>query len=359
MSDAALPGDSADAILARIAMRITARRQAAADAQAAAGYTPELIEALITEASPAVTRRRQPYRGRIGAAVIERAQLSLFDLERHGHFTQLPLTPGSEFPSLLARLPIFVPGKRHSRKPLLDRDNALPFETPWGRGRKHGPPLTVYDEDTLLALGMLRQRRLNGRGARMPIPVADFARDGEGVRVHVLFTTLTEVEALFGNSKNGKSFESRLDSIKRLASTRIEFESQSDKFVQNGTVISMIDVAWQRWTEESVLYIQFSPVMAHWFENAYSYVDWTVRLNLTDTGKAIHRFLSSQHREYAIYVDKLRRTIGYPRDIKYFVRDLRETMARLIALGWLRTYALEGNGRSQAYKLITERVPPR
>ena len=78
-------------------------------------------------------------------------------------------------------------------------------------------------------------------------------------------------------------------------------------------------------------------------------------MQLTAPGKAIHRFLSSQPKQYQIGVEKLRTTTGYPRDLKYFMRDLRKTLTQLEDLGWLIESCLEGNGRSKPYKLIIKR----
>lgn len=349
--------------LERITERLAKKSQANAHDLTNQGYTPEIVEKIVSESiedtersdNPTKAGRLQPYRGSSANRIIAKAQLSLFELEQRGQFTQFPISPSSEFPSILARIPIFVPGLRTSQNKLLDKDNALRFETSWGIGRKHGPPLTVYEEDTLMALAMLRQRRLVGKGTKLPISVSDIFESGEGVNVDVLFTTLSEIEDLCGNTRSGHNLKARLAAIKRLAATRLEFERLADDQVPKGTTISILDVAWEKWEKEAVLYIQFSPVMARWLENAHSYINWKVRMKLTAPGKAIHRFLSSQPKQYQIGVEKLRTTIGYPRDLKYFLRDLRETLRRLEDLDWLVDSWLEGNGRSKPYKLAVQR----
>lgn len=347
--------------LQRIQERLKTEKRERTETLSADGYTPDVIAEITAEAAAvsgrvlSSKRRRQPYRGSSANRIIEKAQLSLFESEQRGQFTQFPLTPSSEFPSLLARIPIFVPGLHRTQHKLLDKDNALSFETSWGVGRKHGPPLTVYEEDTLIALAMLRQRRLIGKGAKLPIMVSDIFQNGEGVNVDVLFTTLSEIEDLCGNTRSGHNLKARLAAIKRLAATRLEFERLSDGEIPKGTTISILDVAWEKWEREAVLYIQFSPVMARWLEKAHSYINWDVRMQLTAPGKAIHRFLSSQPKEYQIGVEKLRTTIGYHRETKYFLRDLRKTLGQLEDLGWLVKSWLEGNGRSKPYKLVTRR----
>ena len=154
---------SLTAKLARITARVEARQRAQEADLRASGWPPEKIAELESEATEVSTpRQSRPVRGRVSAEVIADAQLKLFDLERQGNFTALPLDPQQEFPTILTRIPIFVPSKRTTQRELLDSDNALPFLTPWGKGKKYGPPLTVFDEDTLIALGRLRQNLLIG-----------------------------------------------------------------------------------------------------------------------------------------------------------------------------------------------------
>lgn len=344
-----------------LAEQVDEQREVRKRSLAKSGYTVEHLAELEQEEDDIRRERKhqsrlQPLRGHRHQSIIESAQMSLFDGARRGHYEKLTLQPSNEFPSMLARLPIFVPGRRTNQRSLIDpNDNSMPFQTPWGAGKKHGPPLTVADEDTLMALGMLRQNRLEGRGSRFPISVSDVLGKGSDSSVHVLFTTISEIEAQFGNKKSGHAYKLRLESIKRLAGTRIEFETLSDKAIVKGTMISILDVAWQRWEQEAVLYIQFSPVMAHWYENSYSYVDWNVRMTLPPTGKAIHRFLSSQPKSYQIFTEKLRATVGYPRAPKYFLRELREALGLLENVDWLKSYTIEGNGRAKPHKLTIKR----
>jgi hypothetical protein len=96
-------------------------------------------------------------------------------------------------------------------------------------------------------------------------------------------------------------------------------------------------------------------VMAKWFEKEYTYIDWNMRKQLTDTGKAIHRFLSSQPKEYEIYTRKLKATLGYIRNHNKFLVDLREAMDQLLTLGWISNYSIEGTGRRLPYKLVLKR----
>lgn len=319
---------------------------------------PESIEQGQNTVSVPMTTRGSRARRRSPVSLIQQAQLTLFELEQQGRFTNQPIVPESEYPTFLTRLPLFPPGRRSNQRHLLDQDNALRFSTPWGDGRRHGPPLTVYDEDTLIAIGRLRQNLLVGRPHHLPVPVSEIYR-GQGentVHVHVVQCMLSDIQSVCGTSQGGKNNRLRLDSVKRLAATVIEFSTRTaGKFIGRGTDIKLIDVAWQEYEDNAILYLQFSPVMARWFEREYTFIDWNLRRKLIDTGKALHRFLSGQPKNYEIYTRKLLTTIGYLREYKKFMADLRIALEQLAAEGWITEYRIVGDGRKVPHKLVTKR----
>lgn len=309
-------------------------------------------EELVAAAAKGRKPRSHPVRGRTSDIIIEQGQLQLFELERRGRFKAYPITPNNEFPTLLTRLPIFVPGRAARQKENLDQDLALPFETSWGAGRKFGPPLSVYDEDTLMALGRLRQNALEGKPSKLPKPVSSkqLGSDDE-VLVHVVYCMISDIEEMCGTSKGGRNRALRLASIRRLAGTRIELTRKTSAG-EAGTTINLLDVNWHEYEDNSRLYIQFSPQVADWLISAYTYIDWSVRQELSnDVGKAVHRFLSSQPRTYSIMAKKLQETIGHTSTYKEFMRDLRLSLTQLADLGWLEAFELSGNGRKVPHKV--------
>ena len=316
---------------------------------ASAASTPSPVE----KKPPA--KKKSLERGRSRHVVIEEAQLNLFKLEQEGRFTSLPLQPESEYPTFLTRLPIFRPCKRSNQRELLDNENAMPFFTPWGEGRKHGPPLTIYDEDTLIAIGRLRHNRLIGRPEKLPVPVSQLyprGRGGADVNVHVVQCMLSDVQDMCESVRGGAADRMRLDSIKRLAAVVIEFDTKTAaKYIGTGTSVKLVDVLWQYYTEDAILYMQFTPLMAAWYESEYTFLDWNVRRPLSDTGKAVHRFLSGQPRPYEISTKKLLTTIGYLRDHNKFLADLRQTLRQLETLKWIDAWEIVGTGRTTPHKL--------
>lgn len=291
---------------------------------------------------------------------ISQFQLDLFQKETDGRFTAYPLRPGSEFPTFLTRIPIFLPIKRGRKKTPLDDDNAMPFVTSWGRGRKHGPPLTVYDEDTLMAIARLRKTRLKGRPHHMPIPLSAIqpvtGANGEDVSVHILACTLCDIQTECGDSDGGTNLQLRLASIKRLGATVMEFDRETNgKLGYRGTQVKLIDIAWDVYEHDAILLIQFSPLMAAWLDSEYTYINWSVRKQLSDTGKALHRFLSAQPKQYSIGCEKLGQTIGYQRSYRYFMSDLRTTLQKLVEIGWISSWEISGTGRKVPHKLTLAR----
>jgi hypothetical protein len=317
---------------------------------------------LATKHASAVISERpevaQPRRGgatkprpRIGAS----AQRELFDLASDDRWESRLIRPENEYPRELTRWPIFLPGNRESQKRLLDKDNALPFATSWGRGRRFGGPLTTYDEDTLIALTRMRQIELRGHGPTLPIAQSG-GDPSESQSVQGVYCLISDIDSVLGYAKGGMSTKMRHESLKRLTGTRIELEAEAATAtgIRGGT-FTLIDIAWELFKDDGLIYAQFPPVMTRLLNESYSYLDFAVRRELADTGKAVHRFLSGQPRSYAIGAEKLRKTIGYVRPAAAFMRELRETMGRLQSVGWIRAWTIEGTGRSHPFVLQLER----
>lgn len=324
------------------------------------GYTPEVLEELRTELkSVEGSGKLTPKRGMASKRLSEIGQLDLLEREQRGDFSISELSPGSEYPLILTRAPIFLPTRRSVAAALVDEELSIPFSTGWGEGRKYGPPLTMYDEDTLLALAGLREQCLRGAAHRMPIPTKQAIPFGKPTRVHALYTTIAEIEDFLGKPKGGSGHRRRLESVHRLSNSSIKFTHISDKTVgqdQREAVVSIKLIEMQTVTEgnESFLYVQFPPEMAYWLEKSVAYIDMNVRRELTDNGKAIHKHLSGQS-TFNIFAETLRTVTKSQLTKKRFMQELRATMKKLAELGWCE-YELVGNGRSKPHKLTGRRL---
>ena len=274
--------------------------------------------------------------------------------ESKGLFVSYPISPGNEFPTLLTRLPIFRPTRRGHQQRLVNKEFALEFTTPFGDGKRHGPPLTVRDEDTLIALTRLRSKRVYGLPQSLPIPIADIyasKNDRGTVGAHYVVCSIDQVNRELGLTDGGLNYKRTFQSVKRLGATTLELNlKRHERYlgkVKTGRMLSLIHVQWQTFEENGLLVVLFPPVIANWLENEYTYIDWSVRLKLSDIGKCLHRFLSSQPKKYRGELNKIAKTIGYDGPPKNVKQRLRKALEQLVGLGWLKSYRISGNGRSQ------------
>lgn len=361
-----------DEIISGITSRLEAKRDKEAAELEKEGFTAEVIDKVRKEhdqliedveraadASQAGKQRLPKGRGVAATRLIEQAQLKLLEREQRGDFTRFPITPGCEYPSIFTRVPLFAPTKRGTAKAMLDNDGAITFTTGWGEGRKFGPPLTIYDEDTLLALGALRQAQLVGMGSRMPVEVMNPFDPAEETSVQVLYTTISEIEEYLCKSRGGRGHKKRLQSVKRLAAATIEFTRISDPSTESAIKrrsfnTKIIDMLTEELKTDSCLFIQFPPVMVKWLKESYTYIDMDIRRQLSDNGKAIHKFLAGQS-VFNISAEKLHTLTGTALPMNRFLQALRETLKKLEELGWLE-YELAGNGRRIPYVLTGHRL---
>ena len=288
------------------------------------------------------------------------ANHQLYEMEQSGRFNTYPLVPNNQFPTLLTRLPIFRPTTRIKQKKMLDQDNALEFSTPFGSGRRHGPLLTVRDEDTLIAITRLRDRRLYGNATDLPIPIASWCADTQGkVQVHFVLCTVQDINHEKNLTNGGENYRATVDSIKRLAATSIELNTnRHERYfgeVEKGGTLRLLDVIWELYEKDGILLIQIPPIIAYWLEKEYTYLNWEVRLSLNDLGKSLHRFLSSQPRHYQGQVSRIAESIGYDGPSKNTKPRFREALEQMLKLKWLSSYRFTGTGRRQPLMLSIER----
>lgn len=286
--------------------------------------------------------------------VAEPFQGHLFSLERKGRIRIYPISAQNEFPKLLTRIPIFLPGHRAGQKKLLDDDFGLPFENAWAAGRKFGPPLSISDEDTLIALAQMRQTNLIAEPHKLPLPVSMKATQGDDSKtsVHTVICSVRELAKTCQDPHGGKSRKLRLDSLRRLAGTKIELVKDVGGGRSIGASFDLINVMWERLADEGTLYIQFSPVVTNWLKEEFTYIDPKIRFALSnDLSKALHRFLAGQRKDYSIGLKKLINVIGYARAPRRFVGDVRAAAQQLIDIGFLSNYEISGNGKGTPHIL--------
>ncbi len=323
------------------------------------------------DAGPRVVSGRAAVRGRAGRTIIAESQRSLFELECDRGLSGYPVEgTKNHFPSIFTRIPLFPPGLPSRQKALLDSEGSLPFETPWGKGRRWGPLVGIYDEDTYIAISRLRQKGLIGRPDKLPHALTDLTSGAEDVEVHIVECLLSDIDRECEVISGGSSYSRRLNSIRKLDACVIhldantaqkvikpdQYEKLYGKWKGDHCSTKLMDVMWREFDKNTVVYIQFPPLISAWLKDSYSYLDWDLRRRLTDSGKAHHRFFSGQRKAYEIHTEKLKSTIGHTRSYGKYMADLRADLRQLEEEGWLEGWAILGNGRSLPHKLELQRT---
>ena len=321
------------------------------DASTDHAVEPDTPEKSAAASAPLTIQRSLPLETRLRAAAR--------DLSRFGSddaFTTYPIKPNNEFPTLLTRVPIFRPSRRLTQQKFQDADNSVSFETSWGTGRRHGPPLTTRDEDTLIALLMLRDRGLSGPSTHLPENVKDIFQSPSGkADVHRVTCTIDQINEFLGLSDGGKNFKNTLASIKRLNACKIEMEKVVFDGSRVGGAFDLVKIQWRVFEEHGLIDAVFPPVMAHWLVESYTFIDWNTRKQLTPLGKALHRFLSGQKYQYRIALLKLAATIGYDGRSNHMKKYIAKALDELVEIGWLERYDIKGSGRAVPFIVHIQR----
>jgi len=327
----------------------------------ASGTGPTARGESTTSQDKARQARRQ---GVTSSKRVSRAAREIFRQEQMGLFTSVPIQPSNEYPTLLARLPLFPPTTTAVQKALLDKDNALPFSTCFGTGRRFGAMLTIQDEDVLQATARLRTYRLQGKGSLLPIKIQQiFERGADGqYEVHSSTFTLKQLCDELGWTKCGKNYRVALQSLRRLNSVVVELEvAKKERYfgslATRGAGFKLLDVAWDLYREEGIVYVQFNPLVVMWLEKEFTYINWNVRRRLrSPTARALHRFLSSQPAVYRKELLAVANAVGIWQEPRRLTSVVVPALEELVAIGWLESYAIEGTGRSTPKVLTTVRL---
>ncbi len=257
----------------------------------------------------------------IASKLVASANDKLIQAEQLGLFDAYLIKKTRMFPTLLARLPIFLPGPASRQKQLLDEDLAYPFSTPFGRGRRFGPPVNIEDEEILFAMLRLSEKRLIGNGHQFPVPLDGgdlWLKDDESghVTVQVALATVGQINAEAGLVKAGNNYKNTLSSIKRLNQISIELETRKQEMYLgeswNGGKIRLVDIKWHAYKQEGLIYAQFTPIMVKWLKEQATYYNWEIRRKLTSSNaRALHRFLSTQGQSYTAPLNYIADTIEW------------------------------------------------
>lgn len=317
----------------------------------------------VKEQKEIIPSRTETTKGKTSRQIVETLERSITHQEQLGLFDAFPLSRTNICPTLMARSGIFPAMSPKAQQKYLDADNAWVFKSPFGEGRRFGSNLTVFDKCVLHALYRLREKRLRGEHGNLPIKVSKiFKAENDGkVDVDIVICTVAQILDEFGKNLGGKNYRDVLASLKRIAGCRIEMSvNKHDRYLgkcERGTTFQLIDIEWAAYDTQGIVYIQFSPIVTQWLEHEFTYLDWDVHMSLgrNETALALHEFLSSQKRHYAIDMLKLAGVIGIKGSNKVIKARLQSGCKRLKEVGWLEDFEFIGTGRKIPYQLVTTR----
>lgn len=282
-------------------------------------------------------------------------------MEQLGLFEAIPVEPRDALPTLLTRLPIFMCINAATQKKLLNNDNAFEFTTPFGNGRRYGPNLTIFDEDVFMAMARLREKKLLGHPDKLPIKQTILSNlDDKGrCYVDVSIFSRSQIREELGYKKSGKTNKDIDAAIERLGTVSIVFDlNKHERYLgdyKKGEPIKLVDVKWEKYSQESVYYVQFSPIATYWFDNHFTYINWEMRkaLGRNYKAKALMNYLSSQPASHSRDIISLADSIGLIVPTNRIKSYLEDACKALKEVGFLADFEFVGTGRNKPYDLIT------
>lgn len=277
----------------------------------------------------------------------------------------LPIAPNSSsrYPGLFTTIPLFVPQadrKKHDTTGWEEAD-ADTYYSGELRIERYGPGLSIYDEDTLIAIFQLAaERRMRGTrgqiGRRLNNQIV-VAYPDKVEEVLVGNVTPYLVNKYLGRGSGGLQLKLCQESIKRLNQTQFTFYSDiarkkmSAKFFEYGAGYDPTDTSQ----------FKIDPVMVKLLRE-YAEINWAIRRKLSDTGKSVQRYLSGKEAEHRIPLVDLMESIRYKGLLKEFRRVLVEgkgshkgQLEILKDENWLLHYEITGTGRKTPLILHTIR----
>ncbi len=277
----------------------------------------------------------------------------------------LPIAPSSSsrYPSLFTTVPLFVPQAVRSMGDTKgwDEGDADTYYAGELRIERYGPGLSIYDEDTLIAIFQLAsERRL--RGTREQITrklngTAVVAEPDKFEEVLVGNVTPYLVNKYLKRGNGGIQLKQCQESIDRLSLTQFRFYSDRARKKMSAKFFEF--AAGYAGTDNTQFKIDYVMVK---LLREYAEIDITLRRKLSDTGKSVHRYLSGKEDEHHIPLEDLMESIRYRGKLKEFKRILvdgkGEQKGQLEILkdeGWLIEYHVSGTGRKTPLVLHTLR----
>ena len=311
--------------------------------------------------------------GKSAAKITAEAESQIKDFfDRVPQIKQTDIFAGNEFPTLFSRIPLFVPAQRNTARKKqnekLENADYVELKSAWvDIGLlKAGPPLTTYDEDTLMGLYRFRTKSLVARKSQLPskkmlaTSTVDPRSDDRKVTVHSGYFLVSQLESEIRGEQppakgwSGTVISRRRESLKRLSATTLIAEKLFRHNTTQGANIPLITLNWIGDKSDACYYFEIDEPIVILLNEFRTYIDFAIRRQLTPFGKALHRFLASQtsNKKFQVGLEKLMKAIGFEGRGAEAKRNTVEQLEKLKKVGFIKDGKVEGTGRSTPYKLV-------
>lgn len=271
----------------------------------------------------------------------------------------------SRYPALFTRIPLFTPIKNRASDSSFDPSKAAVYEADGIKIKRLGEGLSVYDEDTLIAIlqlaaeksikgnsSAINQRLLpkpDSQGPERPAPVEGWTYE----EVWIGNASPYKINDFLDRGTGGAQLQQCLESVQRLSRTVLILSSDRVKRDRNMIFFELVNDH----SERGKAFVKINATMVHLLRD-YAVIDVRIRKELTDVGKALHRFLCGATQEFIYSLEDLQKHLGYKGSTADFKRALigRKATAKKPSIpnqleilkekGWLSDYRISGTGRS-------------
>lgn len=283
----------------------------------------------------------------------------------------------SRYPALFTRVPLFTPVKDRSKDNSFDPAKPAIYQADGFKITRIGEGLSVYDEDTLIAiLQLAAEKSIKGNPSAINqrlLPVPDTQPSlkpatVEGWTVEEVWIGNASpymINAFLDRGTGGGQLKQCLESIKRLSRTVLVLSSDHVKRDRNMIFFELVNDH----SEHGKAFVKINATMVHLLRD-YAVIDVRIRKELTDVGKSLHRFLCGSAQEFVYSLEELQKHLGYKGSAADFKRALigrKSTDSKpglpnqleiLKEKGWLLDYRISGTGRSSPIVLWGKKAQP-
>jgi hypothetical protein len=219
------------------------------------------------------------------------------------------------YPTILGRLPLFLPLKSNLR--------STSFECPWGSVISE-KALNTFDEDVFISL-------------------YNFAKNMDG---HMIYEgNLYQLCKSMNKAHGTVTFKEIETCISDMTTTQVKIDTKYKKqrYDFHGSLIIRNEI-WGR----NVM-IAMNPDIFRL--NKKSYIDINVRNQLSPTGKALYRFISS-HKYEGLYLDRIHEAVAPHQRLDNFMIEIAKELDKLKELQYIKSWRIEKVGRKSKLGII-------